>query len=65
MERYRTSGVRLALLIDPQQQSITVYDAASAPRTLTGNDVVDGGDVLPGFRLRVSTIFDDPQAPLS
>jgi Uma2 family endonuclease len=42
---------------DPDQQTIEVYIPNKTPMLLGMKDVLDGGTVLPGFRLPVSDIF--------
>jgi Uma2 family endonuclease len=38
-------------------RTITVYRPGAEPLTLTEDEVLDGGDVVPGFRCRVGDIF--------
>ena len=51
-------GVSLALEVRPATRSILVHRPGVPAVTLTGDDVLDGGDVLPGFALPLSEIFD-------
>lgn len=53
-------GVRLVWEVDPRTRTIDVYTSRDEFRTFSGGDVLDGGDVLPGFTLPVA----DPFAPL-
>jgi Uma2 family endonuclease len=55
---YVAHGVSLALLVDPEDETILVYAPEIAPRTLRGPDVLDCGDLLPGSRLVVQELFD-------
>lgn len=55
---YQEAGVPLTWLVDPETQTVTVLTADRAPVTLHAADVLDGGDVLPGFRTEVSALFD-------
>jgi Uma2 family endonuclease len=57
IERYREAGVRLIWLVQPRLRTVTVYAAGEEPRTLGEDDELDGGNVLPGFRLRLAEIF--------
>jgi len=57
VRRYLEGGVRLLWLIDPRRRTVTVYTPDAEPRVLTEADELDGGDVLPGFRLPVRAIF--------
>lgn len=52
------AGVRLALTANPASKSITVYGSQTAIKRLTDKDELDLSDVVPGFRCRVSEIFD-------
>lgn len=41
----------------PSDASITVYRSRKEIRLLTGDDELDGEDVLPGFRVGLKDIF--------
>jgi Uma2 family endonuclease len=41
----------------PETQSIDVYEPGQPVQTLVIDDTLDGGDVLPGFRLPVCDLF--------
>jgi Uma2 family endonuclease len=62
---YFLSGVRLVWLIDHRKRRVTVYTSPEDSTRLTADHALDGGDVLPGFRLTVRTLFDrlEPEAP--
>ena len=51
-------GVRIAWGVFPETRSIEVHAANGGITTLTDADTLDGGDVLPGFSLPVSEIFE-------
>ncbi len=60
--QYQRSGVRLIWIIHPVIQAVDVYclkDKLKLQRLLT-EDELDGEDVIPGFRLKVSRLFDFP-----
>jgi Uma2 family endonuclease len=65
VREYLASGTRLVWVVYPLGAEIEVYDAAnpSIIRRLTRADVLDGGDVLPGFRLELATLFAEGEAP--
>jgi hypothetical protein len=44
-------------VVNPETHSVQLLSPTVAPRTLTVNDTLDGGDVLPGFSLAVKDIF--------
>jgi len=61
---YFISGVTLVWLVDLRTHTVTVHTAPDRSTTLTEADTLDGGDVLPGLRLSVATIFAQvPAAP--
>jgi Uma2 family endonuclease len=57
MEEYRAQGVRLGLLIDPQQKQVEVYRLGQEPFVLESPTEIDCSEVLPGFILSMSRIF--------
>lgn len=59
---YIEAGILLGELY-PSTQSIDVYEPGKPVRTLSLDDVLDGGDVLPGFKLVVRDIFEDEDEP--
>jgi Uma2 family endonuclease len=54
---YLQYGVRLMWFFYPQTRTVRVYPPAEGIE-LGEDDVLDGGDVLPGFRLRIGDVFD-------
>jgi Uma2 family endonuclease len=42
----------------PKSQSMDVYEPGRPKRTIQINDILDGGDVLPGFTIALKEIFD-------
>jgi Uma2 family endonuclease len=59
IEEYFQSGVRAAWVIYPVVSKVYVYDSPTRVRILQVGDELDGGDVLPGFRVALSTLFKD------
>ena len=51
-------GVLMVIEVYPAEQAVMVHRTGAPSLTLTGGDVLDGGDVLPGFSLPLSEIFD-------
>ncbi|MCA8953831.1 MAG: Uma2 family endonuclease [Planctomycetes bacterium] len=54
---------RLVWVVDPWQRTVTVFRARDAIRSLRGDDVLDGEDVVPGFAARVAELFPAPVPP--
>jgi len=54
---YLETGVRLVWIIDPAKAKAVVYRSLCDVIELQAGDQLDGGDVLPGFRCRLSDIL--------
>ena len=54
---YLEAGVRLVWVIDPRHSRATVYRSLNDVRELGASDLLDGEDVLPGFRCRLEEIL--------
>lgn len=54
---YIAAGVALVWLVDPRARTASVYAAGAEPRVLREDEVLGGGDVLPGFQVVVAEIF--------
>jgi len=57
LREYFEGGSRLVWLIDPADRSARVYTSPEDCTTLTEDDILDGGDVLPGFQFRLGELF--------
>jgi Uma2 family endonuclease len=62
---YFLAGVRLVWMIDPRKRTAEVYTSPDAPAaTLDETQALDGGNVLPGFKLPLAGLFTRlPAAP--
>jgi Uma2 family endonuclease len=59
VEGYLKDGVRLVLVINPRRKAIAVHTSEGIIR-LTEADTLDGGTVLPDFKVAVAAIFIQP-----
>jgi Uma2 family endonuclease len=57
LREYFKAGVRLVWLIDPATRTAEVYTSLRKKTTITENEALDGGTVLPGFRLSLRELF--------
>jgi Uma2 family endonuclease len=57
---YLAAGV-LVWVVNPEDQSVEVYQSGQSARIVEADGKLDGGDVLPGFEVAVKEIFP-PQA---
>ena len=54
---YLRAGVRLVLVFDPDAGTVTACTPSAAPRVYSAADTLSGGDVLPGFQVRIAELF--------
>jgi Uma2 family endonuclease len=51
------AGTRMVLLIIPRKRAVVVYRSLTEIITLTENDTINGGDVVPGWTMPVRDVF--------
>ena len=56
---YLAAGARLCWVVDSERRRVAVYRQILFPTHLSPGDLLDGGDVLPGFEVSVDSLFDD------
>jgi Uma2 family endonuclease len=54
---YFRSGARLVWYVDPELRQVAVFTSPSNPRIVTEDQLLDGGDVQPGFELNLRELF--------
>lgn len=57
-KEYFLAGTTLVWEVDPRRRVVVVYTEPEEGTTLTEDDTLDGGEVLPGFQLPVRRIFE-------
>ena len=57
VEDWLAAGTRMVVVVDSRRRVVAVHLPGSAPVTLTENDTLDGGDVVPGWSMPVADIF--------
>jgi Uma2 family endonuclease len=62
IEDYFACGVHRVWVIYPLYSKIYDYASPTTVQILTRDDRISGGDVLPGFELLLSEIFEEPTA---
>ena len=50
-------GTRMVWVVIPKLHTITAYRSLTDIVTLTEKDTLDGGDVVPGFQIKIADIF--------
>jgi Uma2 family endonuclease len=61
------AGTKLIWVINPKTRTAEVYNDPTRPNHMTPireTDALDGGEVLPGFRLPLADLFADLEPPL-
>lgn len=51
------AGCRMVVVVNPRKRTATVYRSRTDIVVLTEDDVLDGGEVVPGWRLPIRQIF--------
>ena len=59
VREYFQAGVRLVWKVYPRERVVHVYESFTTIRVLTRADELDGGPIVPGFRLPLATLFED------
>lgn len=55
---YFAAGTSMVILLEPDGRTAKVYRSPTEDVILTESDTLDGGDVVPGWRMPVSEIFE-------
>jgi Uma2 family endonuclease len=62
VHEYLDAGTSIVWVVEPLRRQVAVYTPEPVVRIYRDGDTLDGGDVIPGFTLSVTYIFDGPQA---
>jgi Uma2 family endonuclease len=54
---YFAAGSRLVWIVNPKRRTAAIYTSSFDVRIIGEQDTLDGGDVLPEFRLELSKLF--------
>ena len=57
VEDWLATGTRAVWVVSPKRRSVTVYRSMTDVTRLSEADELDGGEVVPGFRCKVSEFF--------
>lgn len=56
-EEWLAAGARAVWVLNPKRRGVSVYRSLTDVTRLSEGDELDGGEVVPGFRCKVSEIF--------
>jgi Uma2 family endonuclease len=59
VREYFQAGVRRVWVVYPNERLIYTYQSPTSVRVLQAGDDLDGDPLLPGFRLPLTTLFED------
>jgi Uma2 family endonuclease len=59
LREYFAIGVVLVWVVDPADQTVSIYRSLTEVRLLSGTDQLTGEEVLSGFNVSVNTLFSD------
>ncbi|HWP36300.1 MAG TPA: Uma2 family endonuclease [Gemmatimonadales bacterium] len=54
---YLEAGTLLVWVVDPESREVHVYRPGVPTLVLSANDTLDGGEVIPGFTLKLARLF--------
>lgn len=57
VSRYQDAGTELVWVVDPRARTVTVHERGHEVRVLGPDDVLDGGEVIPGLVVPVAELF--------
>lgn len=55
---YLTAGVRQVWVVDPAKQTVAIHEADGNVALFRDDDVLDGGDLLPGFNVSLRAFLE-------
>lgn len=55
--QWLNAGARMVVVVDPRKRTVTVYRSLTDITILTEEETLDGGDVVPGWRMPVGDLF--------
>lgn len=53
------AGTRMVIVVNPRNKTVRVHRSPTDVVSLTIDDTLDGGDVVPGWRMPLTEIFVD------
>jgi Uma2 family endonuclease len=56
---YFTAGTRLVWYVEPQLRQVQVFVSPESKRVVKQDQILDGGDVLPGLEINLRELFDE------
>ena len=57
VEDWLEAGTAIVIIINPRNRTATIRRPSQAPAILSGQDIIDGGEVVPGWQMALREIF--------
>jgi len=57
VQAWLAAGSSLVWTVDPERRTVTIHRPSAEPITLTEDQKIEGGEVVPGFECRVADFF--------
>jgi Uma2 family endonuclease len=57
VQEWLEAGASLVWVVNPRQRTVTVWRPGAVAAILSTEDTLDGGVVVPGFSIKVGTLF--------
>lgn len=51
------AGARMVIVVNPQQHTAKIYRSLTEVAVLTESDTLEGGDVVPGWKMALKAVF--------
>jgi Uma2 family endonuclease len=61
LHEYFEAGVRLVWYVDPKKREAQVFTTVDQVAHIAAGGFLDGGEVLPGFRLSLAELFAEAE----
>ena len=58
VDEWLRAGCAMVWVVNPRREIVEVYGPAGGFTVLHGDDVLEGGDVVAGFRCRIRDLFE-------
>ncbi|MBI1925496.1 Uma2 family endonuclease [Candidatus Poribacteria bacterium] len=58
VDEWLAAGCSMVWVLNPRRRTVEVYRSPDDFKVLTANDILDGEDVVPGFRCKVAELFE-------
>ena len=59
IRQYFEAGLKVVLVVDPDEREVDVYEPSAPLRTLTMTDTFEAPEILPGFSLPIARLFEE------